>query len=169
MTELFVDCENTRSEYIVLIGVHSYGHERLQLHSGTLTREKFMKYLNIVKRQDDDLLLFCHGPDIGRIERFFEMDLKTTFHCINTVTAFKNFTRYQHCSQKYLEECFGLPRVHHLSAYEIDRLWNSGNKKHRQIVLDYNWEDCVNLRKLVGILKRDYGVTRNDFKSAAMF
>ena len=115
-----------------------------------------------------DLFLFCHGPDIGKIENFFDINLKNRYYCVNTIKAFKRFTRFQCARLKHLESYFAIPRKYDLYYKEINILWNSGKKYKKKIVLDYNKDDCINLWRMVRLLIRDYGVTRSDLRSIAM-
>lgn len=96
------------------------------------------------------------------------MKLKRDYYCINTVTAFNTFTQFRNKTLGHLEQYFRLPRKCALTSDEMKKLWESNSWKKRGIVLEYNWEDCVNLWRLVNILKKEYEVTRSDLKSVAM-
>lgn len=169
MADIFIDCEWIENEYITILGAYCYGQKGIQLYEGTLTKKKFIQFLNLRSNNGNlRTFLFCHGPDIGRIENFFDLDLKNRFWCVNTITAFKTFTSFQDAGLGHLEQYFQLPRRYALTSDEINELWNSENPANRQIVLEYNWEDCVNLWKLIRILKKEYRVTTRDLKSIAM-
>jgi len=100
--------------------------------------------------------------------KYFKLRLKQNYYCANTVKAFNAFTQFKDKSLGHLEQYFGLPREYALSSYQLSALWNSNNPWKRRIVLEYNWEDCMNLWRLVNILKNKYDVTRSDFKRIAM-
>jgi len=170
MADVFIDCEWIHGDYITILGAYSVGQSRFQLYNETLTRRRFSRFVNCCNNRNTSryVFLFCHGPDVGKIIKHFNLRLKRNYYCINTINAFNRFTRFRTKSLGYLEQQFGLPRTHALSSCEISKLWSSDNRCDRQIVLDYNWEDCVNLWRLVTILKNNYGVTRSDLKAISM-
>lgn len=98
----------------------------------------------------------------------FHVKLKEDYYCINTIKAFNTFTQFRNKSLGHLEQYFEIEREHALSSLEITNLWDSGRPRDRRIVLDYNWEDCVNLWRVVNIMKSDYQVSRSDLKKIAM-
>ena len=170
MADVFIDCEWIGSDYLTILGAYSPGQSRFQLYGKKLTRIRLSRFLNRCcdRNASRYTLLFCHGPDVGRIREMFNLRLKEDYYCINTITAFREFTNFGDRTLGHLEQYFRLPRKYALSSYEMSGLWNSKKRKHRKIVLDYNWDDCVNLWRLVNILKGEYGVTRHDFKQISM-
>ena len=167
MPYVFLDYENIKGEYMTILGLYNVNQLRTQLYEEYLQPKQVHKFLNDC-RNEYPFYLFCHGPDIGRIEKHFSIELKKPHYCINLVTAFRRFTECSDCGLKELEKYFGISRQYDLTFDQIDTYWNSGLNEYRRIVLDYNWEDCVNLRKLFLILKNNYGVTNQDFESIAM-
>ena len=170
MADIFIDCEWIEGEYLTILGAYSLGRSRFQLYGKKLTRNRFSRFLNRCCDRSGSryTFLFCHGPDIGRVKKEFNLRLKKDYYCINTVTAFNTFTQFRNRSLGHLEQYFGLPRKYALSSSEIRDLWNSGSRRALRTVLEYNWEDCLNLWRLVNILKNYYGVTRSDFKKIEM-
>lgn len=170
MADVFVDCEWIGGAYLTILGAYSPGQSRFQLYGRSLTRNRFSRFLNRCSDRSRYryTLLFCHGPDIGRVMNEFGVTLKQDYYCVNTITAFNTFTQFRDKGLKHLEQYFGLPREYVLSFSEIGKLWTSNRPWNRRVVLEYNWEDCVNLWRLVNILKSDYEVTRSDFKEVAM-
>lgn len=170
MADVFIDCEWVHGEYLTILGAYSPGQDRFQLYGKRLTRNRLSRFLNRCRYRSGSryTFLFCHGPDLGRIEREFDLNLKQDFYCINTVNAFSTFTQFRDVSLGHLEWYFGLPRKYALSSSEISKLWKSNSRKDRRIVLGYNWEDCLNLRRLVNVLKNNYNVTRSNFRQIAM-
>lgn len=169
MADVFLDCEWILGDYFTILGAYSYGQDRFQLYDETLTRNRLSRFLNICSEHGrKEIFLFCHGPDIGRIERFLDLDLRNYYHCINTVTAFQTYTYFKDRTLGHLEQYFGLPRKYAFTTDEIRKLWNSEREKERRRVLAYNWEDCKNLWRLVRKLIKEYGVTRGDLKAIAM-
>ena len=170
MADVFIDCEWVHGDYLTILGAYSLGQRRFQLYGRKLTRNRFSRFLNQCCERSGIryTFLFCHGPDVGKIMNFFNVKLKHSYYCINTVTAFKHFTQFGNATLGHLEHYFNLPRTVALSSTEIRNLWTSNRRWKRRLVLKYNWEDCMNLWRLVNILKNGYGVTRSDFKSIAM-
>jgi hypothetical protein len=172
MADVFVDCEWTSDNKTRVIGAYSPGQGRFQLCDKDLTRKrahyKFSRFLSrCCKRSSSrDIFLFSHnGVDILRIEKLCRSNLKKDYYCINTVKAFKQLARFRKAGLLHLEEHFGLPRIHDkMHVFDVDRYWFVDPKQ----VLDYNWEDCHKVWRLVNILKTDYQVTRSDFKSISM-
>ena len=170
MADIFIDCEWIEGEYLTILGAYSPGQSRFQLYGKTLTRNRFSRFLNRCCNRSDSryTFLFCHGPDVGRVMKYFNLKLKQDYYCINTVTAFNAFTQFRDVSLGHLEQYFGLPRKYALSSSEIRALWKSNSRWAHRTVLEYNWEDCLNLWRLVNILKNEYDVTRSDFKRIEM-
>lgn len=167
--DLFIDCEwSSKTQELFILGAYSYGQDRFQLCDDTIDQNRFTSFLDTCsKRGNCEPLLFVHGPDIAKIEDHFDTDLRHDLNCINTQTAFRRFTDLPSSGLKYLEKEFGLSREHDLNHFQINAYWGSKDLKKREIVLDYNWEDCVNLWKLVKILEKDFGVTREDLINEA--
>jgi len=155
---------------LTILGAYSPGQERFQLYGKKLTRNRFSRFLSLCRNRGSSryTLLFCHGPDVGKIQNVLGLELKEYLYCINTLTAFRKFTTFRDVSLGHLERYFGIPRKYALSSDEMRKLWSSYWLRDRKIVLDYNWEDCMNLWHLVNILKSEYDVTRYDFKQISM-
>lgn len=170
MADVFIDCEWIGGDYLTILGAYSPGQDRFQLYGRKLTRNRFSRFLNLCRNRGRSryTFLFCHGPDVGKIQNEFGLELKDYCYCINTLTAFRNFTMFRDVSLGHLERYFGISRRYALSSDEMRKLWNSNRLRNRKIVLDYNWEDCLNLWYLVNILKSEYGVMRHDFKKISM-
>lgn len=170
MADVFIDCEWVGGDYLTILGAYSLGQKRFQLYGRTLTRNRLSRFLNLCSKRGSSryTFLFCHGPDVGKVINQFNLKLKEYYFCINTQTAFRSFTQFGDVSLGHLEQYFGLPRKYALTSYQMSRLWNSRSVKARRIVLEYNWEDCKNLWRLVSILKNEYDVTRSDFKGISM-
>ena len=170
MADVFIDCEWNPGEDVTILGAYSPGQSRFQLYGERLTRNRFSRFINLCRARNNSqyTFLFCHGPDVGRLQKKFSLKLKHDYFCINTITAFNTFTQFQNASLGHLERYFGLARRYAPSSFEIRNLWNSKDWKKRKIVLEYNWEDCINLWRLVNVLKDRYGVTRSKFKEIEM-
>lgn len=167
MPDIFIDCEWIPGDYITILGAYCSCKDRFQLYDKSLTKTNFIDFIEGCKGRRTEPFLFCHGPDIGRIERYFNLDLKKKYPCVNVQKAFRQFTRFNKVGIYHLERKFGIPRGWVMSWEDMELYWKI-RKEYRKHVLDYNWDDCVNLSRLVTVLKRQYGVTRGDFQSIAM-
>lgn len=170
MVDFFIDCEWVWGDDLTILGIYCYGYERFQLFDRTLTKRGFLQFMRNCSNAGNvnDAWIFVHGPDVGKIESYFDLDLRGRFNCVNTITAFRKFTRLRTVALSHLERHFSLPRKHCLSVYEINKKWNSGDWNERREVLEYNWEDCKNLWRLVRILLRDRGVRRSDLQQIVL-
>ena len=170
MADVFVDCEWTHEGDITILGAYSPGQSRFQLYGKRLTRNRFSRFLNRCRNRSVSryTFLFCHGPDIGKIKKKFNLGLKRNYYCLNTIRAVNTFTNFRDATLGHLEQYFEVQREYALSSYEISNFWKSNSRKKRRIVLEYNWEDCVNLWQLMNVLKNEYGVTRSQFKQISM-
>lgn len=169
MADVFIDCEWVEPKSLDILGAYSFGQDRFQLFNETLTHNRFFSFLDACSEQDDHSkpLLFVHGPDIGKIEKCFDMDVRNRFHCINTVTAIRRFTDIGSAKLTEIERHFEVPRQNELSYYQIVSYWRSEDPENQRKVLDYNWEDCINLWRVVKKLEDQYEVTRDDFINEA--
>ncbi len=170
MADIYIDCEWIGGDYLTILGAYSYGQNRFQLYSNTLTKNRLSRFLNLCSEYSgkSDTFLFCHGPDIGKIKSYFGIDLKAKYYCINTITAVRTYTKLKDVSLSHLETYFRIDRNYVLSLQEMPTLWYSPNARDRKRVLNYNWEDCINLWKVVMQLKQKYHVTPGDLKKIAM-
>lgn len=169
MADVYLDCEWVTGKYLTILGAYSYGQSRFQLYDKTLTRNRFSRFLNLCSCDcPGSILIFCHGPDIGRVEEYFGLDLKIYYPCVNVVTAFKRFTNFKSAPLGHLERHFGLSRRYAFESHEIDQYWRYCGKEGKKIVLEYNWEDCLNLWRLVKTLRSEYHVTNGELCEIAM-
>ena len=125
MADVYIDCEWIGGDYLTILGVYSPGQRRFQLFGKALTRRRLSRFLNLCceRNRSQYTLLFCHGPDLGRIKKEFNLDLKEDYYCINTITAFRMFTNFRDVSLGHLERYFGLSRKYAPSTSEMSKLW----------------------------------------------
>ena len=131
-----------------------------QLWGSKLTRENVSQSLQIAKKG----FIFIYGPDVGMIEKDFNMKIKQKFICINLIRVFKyllpNRSSYKLAD---LEYDFGLQRK--VKKYK-ENIFTIGKDFHnavtRQAVLHYNREDVLNLRTLKEIIFKKYPISRKE-------
>jgi uncharacterized protein YprB with RNaseH-like and TPR domain len=93
--------------------------------------------------------IFCYGPDIGMLEKFFKIKIRKKYRCVNLMKVFKDFIKIGSFKLKHLEERFGIKRKvtkYKTSIFDIWKDWKIKFKKRK--VLLYNREDVINLVKL---------------------
>jgi len=113
-----------------------------QLYDWTLRKTNFIKVLKPV-----DGFIFFYGPDIGMLEKYFKMNIRSKYKCINLLPVFKKYypglDSYRLCE---LEKHFGFARSGSQYKKNIRTLIKDwfipSRKKH---ALKYNTEDVLNL------------------------
>lgn len=159
MPDIFVDIEFTQRQ-IFLLSAHCLGvtddNNRFQLHGRNLNVENFLNFINRCDERRGKTLLFCHGPDFGHIENHFNIDLRNHIPCINVITAFRTFTRFQNVPLGHLAQSLNLGEWRDpIPPGQVGALWRTQTHENRQTVLDYNWDDCVILGNAVNHLRRE--------------
>lgn len=139
---LYIDAEWFPDQRIFLIG---YARERgpvKQLYGRSLTRTNF---INLLKPTTG--YIFFYGPDIGMCEKFFGMEIRTKYKCVNllriTRAEIPNASSWR---LEHMEKVFHLPRherKYKQNIFAIYGDWRSAPGKER--VLKYNADDVANL------------------------
>jgi hypothetical protein len=181
MADVFVDCEWLWDTHeMIILGAYSPGQEPFQLCGETLrskmARKRFQGFLMRCgkKRASEDILIFCHGPDIHKIEERLRLNLKDYYHCVTAKRAFNiYYPNLQSARLEHLEKLFGVPRRYSLDPTrdkrkEINRLWFSDDKRDQQFLLKYNMEDCRNLWRVINKLKIKKHVNIKKFQEISM-
>ena len=161
-TELYLDCEWFIGGELFLVGwatdLRNYG----QLYDDQLTKHRVLKLI----RQADHI--FIYGPDIGIIEKHFDIEIKKHHHCVNLLKVFRDTLPWWYTSMKLgdLEQSFGIERKtieEKGNIWEVLRKWNHPEK--RKTTLLYNEEDVLNMLRLKRIIFNKYGLTKHDLKN----
>ena len=151
---LYVDAEWYLNQRIFLIG-YSFDQKKFgQLYGKRLNRKNFQRLLQKVNG-----CIFCYGPDVGMLEKYFKLKLKSKYHCVNLMKVFKDHLKKGSFKLKDLEERFGLKRKvakYKTSIFTIWKDWKDKIKK--KAVLLYNKEDVVNLVKLTRIIFKRFKI-----------
>jgi len=142
MTNLFIDCEWFLNQKIFLIGYAYAIKDFGQLYDRSLTKANFYKILKPV-----DGYIFFYGPDIAMVEKYFNIDLRHNYKCINLIRIFRNFEKgLDSYKLSEMEKHYGIERSTSIYKTDIFKLfydWYDPVKKH--IALQYNKEDVLNL------------------------
>lgn len=157
---IFIDGEWFLNQQIYLIG-YAYNLSACnQLHDFTMNRAAFETILHGVD------VIYCYGPDVGMLEKFFDCDLKTYYYCFNLLTIIK---RLEPDLPSYkladLEKLVGIQREqmeYKSNIWQLHRDWCNPLKK--QFALMYNREDVVNLIKVKNHFFQKHGITRKDIE-----
>lgn len=131
-----------------------------------LTREKVLELLDGVEN------IYFYGPDIGMLEKCFNISLKDKYNCINLLHATKQLepnaeshklVHYEHQAGIYRET----EGYKHNSIYNVHRDWYT-DPRHRARVLLYNKEDVINLLRVKKFIYKKFHVTKAQEKEWAL-
>lgn len=155
---LFIDAEWFLNQKIYLIG-YSYNLTKCyQLYGVTINRMSFLSLLHNVDA------IYCYGPDVGMLEKFFDIDLKNNYYCFNLLGIIKkiepNLPSYKLCD---LEKLAGIHREtmqYKSNIWKLHQDWN--NPLKRQFAIQYNKEDVLNLIRVKNHFFQLHGITRKD-------
>ncbi|MEI6555522.1 MAG: ribonuclease H-like domain-containing protein [Paludibacter sp.] len=157
---IFIDAEWFLSQKIYLIGYAYNLQGTFQLHDKTINEWSF----NGILRDVD--VIYCYGPDVGMLEKFFDCDLKTYYWCFNLLTIIK---RLEPDLPSYkladLEKIVGIQREtmeYKSNIWQLHRDWKNPLKK--QFALKYNREDVENLIRVKNYFFQKHGITRKDIE-----
>lgn len=139
---LYIDAEWFPNQELFLIGFARENGEVGQLYNRSLTLRNFMKLLRAT-----DGYIYFYGPDIGMCEKYFGIDIRSQYKCINLLRITRaEMPRLKSWRLDNIERYFGLKR--HVSKYKksIFQIYSDWNdKKYRERVLMYNRDDVANL------------------------
>lgn len=157
---LFIDCEWYLNQNIYLIGYGYNLQEINQLHGITINKYSFLTILREVDA------IYCYGPDIGMLEKFFDIDLKTYYYCFNLLSIIKrlepNLLSYKLCD---LEKHAGIERKtieYKSNIWKLHEDWNNPIKRY--YAMKYNQEDVENLIRVKNFFFQKHGVIRKDIE-----
>ena len=157
---LFIDAEWFLNQNIYLIGYAYNLNACYQLHGVTINPYSFAGILRDVDA------IYCYGPDVGMLEKFFNCDLKTYYYCFNLLSIIKrlepDLPSYRLCD---LEKHIGIERQtmeYKSNIWQLHRDWN--NPLKRYYAMKYNQEDVLNLIRVKNYFFQLHGVTRKDIE-----
>jgi hypothetical protein len=114
-----------------------------------LTEENFQRILQRTTGK-----IYFYGPDIGIIEKYFDIDIRSNYHCVNLLKVFRdNLPGLKSYKLAAIEKLYGLKRnrnEYKANIFSIFKDWRKPNVK--SLVLQYNQEDVVNLVRLKHII-----------------
>lgn len=143
--DLYLDAEWFIGGEIFLIGyaydTRSFG----SLHDDSLTEENFQAVLHRCTGK-----VYFYGPDIGVIEKHFDIDIRSNYHCVNLLKVFRDqLPGLKSYKLAAIEKLYGLKRNRNEYKANIFSIFQDWRKPQvKSLVLQYNQEDVVNLAKL---------------------
>jgi DNA polymerase elongation subunit (family B) len=152
---LYLDCEWTIDQDIFLIG-YAYADGRSgALYDSKLSKKSFMRLLEDMEN------LIVYGPDIAYLEKYFEIDLRSNYICINALKLFRQtLPGLNSYKLAYIETLFAVGRQKRKYKTSVFTIWKDWfDQTKRQHVIIYNREDVVNLRRLFRIIVSRYQLT----------
>lgn len=137
--EIYIDCEWFMNQEIYLLGYAYDLRHFAQLWGSSLNRDTVEHIFKGVKR------IYFWGPDIGMVEKCFNIELRGRFLCINLLRAMKTIepTRRSY-KLAHFERLAGLKRSvveYKSNIFNLHRDWL--NPKYRDRALLYNREDVL--------------------------
>ena len=161
MKNIYIDGEWFANQTIFLIGYSYNSKEFGQLYGSRLTKASFLKILEPVNG-----FIFFYGPDIGMLEKFFDIDIRHNYKCINLLPLFKHLIpELPSYKLAFLEKLFGIKRTtfkYKQNIRELEKDWL--NPRKRKLALQYNKEDVIFLYLLKSKIFADLAVKSSYLK-----
>lgn len=147
--DLYLDAEWFIGGDVFLIG-YAYDKKSFgSLHDESLTEENFKKLLTPVTGK-----IYFYGPDIGVIEKYFDIDIRTNYHCVNLLKVFRDhLPGLKSYKLAAIEKLYGVKRNRNEYKANIFSIFQDWRKPQvKSLVLQYNQEDVINLVKLKHVI-----------------
>jgi len=156
----FIDLEWSHNGHIFLMGWAHNTRENGFLYGKKLNKNEIF---DVMAGSD---FVFVWGPDIGRLENYYNMEIKSLFRCVNLLTVAKDYIRSRNYRLDTMERKFGIKRDVNLKEQrgDIYNFW----KKDPNSVMKYNMQDVLSLYDIYMIMREKYGLTYYDFRKYEM-
>lgn len=155
---LFIDAEWYLNQDIYLIGYAYDLSATYQLYDSTINKLSFASILTDVDA------IYCYGPDIGMLEKFFDCDLKTYYYCFNLLSIIKKYdAHFPSYRLSDLEKFIGLQRTtseYKANIFNLHKDWKDPVK--RSYAMKYNQEDVHNMIRVKNFFFQLNKITRKD-------
>ena len=153
--DLYLDAEWFIGGKIFLLGWSRNTKVFGQMYDDTLTEERFQELLD-----DTDGIIYFYGPDIGVIEKHFDIDIRSNYHCVNLLKVFKdNLPGMKNYKLATIEKHYHLNRNRNEYKSNIFSIFKDWFKPQvRSLVLQYNREDVINLARLKNIIFAQFDI-----------
>jgi len=110
----FIDLEWSRNGHIFLLGYARNTRDYGFLYGNKLNKKDIF---DVMAGSD---FIFVWGPDIGRIENYYDMEVKNKFRCVNLLTVAKDYIRAKNYRLDTMERKFRIPREVNLKEQRGD-------------------------------------------------
>ncbi|HMW40277.1 MAG: ribonuclease H-like domain-containing protein [Saprospiraceae bacterium] len=151
--EIYIDAEWYIGGDVFLIGYASHDKDHGQLYDSYLNVRHFNKLIR------EKLYIYVYGPDIGVLEKFYGINLRDNFICVNLLKIFRRHIKARSYKLADIEKMFGIRRNRTEYKKSIFEIWNDWHRPaKRERILEYNQEDVINLIKLWKIIREEYEI-----------
>ncbi|HQN16659.1 MAG TPA: ribonuclease H-like domain-containing protein [Bacteroidales bacterium] len=161
MYDIFLDTEYAdKGGDIFLISIRSTHGDEYTLYGANLRWNVIEKILRNKKR------IFVYGPDIGKMEKQFNVDLKSRWICVNVLSIVREYL--PDLPSKSLVEVEKFMKLERSTASfkkytrNLDIHWK--NKKKRAGIIDYNKEDTLFLELVYNLIHDVFKFDPDDFR-----
>lgn len=155
--DLYLDGEWFIGGEIFLLGWSRNTKQFGQLYDDSLTEERFQELLD-----DTTGIIYFYGPDIGVIEKHFDIDIRSNYHCVNLLKVFKdNLPGLKNYKLATIEKIYNIKRnrnEYKANIFSIFKDWR--NPQVKSLVLQYNREDVINLARLKAIIFAQFDIEK---------
>lgn len=152
MKSIFLDLE-WRSDGVPFIVGYAYNLRDFgQLLEGDITPSAVSALFSGVSH------VYVYGPDVAVLEKFYDLNLRQNYVCINLLTAAKAVFRFPNYRLSTVEKALGLSRKADYKERIFQLYSDFGNAKNRAEALQYNLDDVLSLVRLKRLLQTHVGV-----------
>lgn len=156
--ELYVDCEWTLDQKIFLIGINKKKNT-YQLYDYYLTKSNFLQTLKNIK------YIYFFGPDIKMLEKFFKINLRKKYICINLLKILHDKIKLKSYKLMNIEKEFKIVRKNYIYKANFFRIFKDWKTpKYKKFVLKYNYDDVENLFIIKEKIFSKYKITNEYLK-----
>ena len=170
MADIYIDAEWTHDDDITLLGMYCHGVGFEQLWGHRLTEAAVDRYIDRCRttRGDRTPIIFCHGPDVGRLRRQTGSCWKCWLPCVNTVHIATKLTGHRTSGLGHLSRQYGHTWNEYLDGSSVHKLWLNGGRSGRLRVREYNRSDVMNLWSVTRAMRNRYRLSRDQLLKEAM-
>ena len=163
MKDIYIDLEWYQNGKIFLLS-YAYNLSKYgQLYGTKLNREEIKKLLVDVEN------IFVYGPDIARMENYYDLNLKQNYYCFNLLTVARKYVYYaENYKLSTMEDIYGISRTENYKTNIWDLYSDFNNPKKHKAALKYNMEDSLNLVRVKRAIFKEFGITRKELMEFEM-
>jgi hypothetical protein len=157
--DIFIDCEWFFNGKIYLLC--SGNLRKIDVLYGRKLSAKNIRQL--LKKTLPNGHIYFYGPDIGYIEKCFNMEIRKKYRCVNLLPVFKHYTNHRCYKLAYLEKRYNIKRLDQRYKNDIRFLVKDWFKpEKRQQCIDYCVADVKNLVLLKKLIFAKHNIRKQD-------